>query len=374
MANNTTYIPKFSYPFAQKDKNVYKEKLGVSKEGNYLFTQHGFWHGGIHFEGDMLTDLKANEGIKSIADGELVAYRINENYLNEGRGFYSTGFFLVRHKIEYPTNNKLTFFSLYMHTAKKDAYNIIQNQTNQSNTNYYTVKKGDTLGKIAKEIGVEKEVLQAVAEVESGSRGSFQRENPKHATILYERHYFKNFITKVSTVNNPNNTVTVKGIASLNGEENSSEITVTNTDYRINQKDIKKRVFQEASKYFSDKYPELIGNPGNYNTNSYNKLQEAKRLDESFAIQSCSWGKFQVMGNHHRLLYSTPQELEIAQNQCELQHLQLFKSYLKNSNIIDDMKNKNWREIARKYNGSEYETNNYHTKMENSYKRLKGIR
>jgi predicted chitinase len=124
-ANNTTqttYIPKFSYPFAQKNKTIYKDRLGSLSHGNYLFTKMGFWHGGIHFEGSMLRDLKAQEGIKCIADGEIVAYRINNEYLNDGRGLYSTGFFLIKHKIEYPKNNKLTFFSLYMHTAKKDDY------------------------------------------------------------------------------------------------------------------------------------------------------------------------------------------------------------------------------------------------------------
>lgn len=151
----TTYIPKFAFPFKDVNNiNTYNEKLSSTPKGNYLFTRHGLWHGAPHFYG-----TNFDSKIQVIADGELVAYRLNSKYLKnsdaqEGKGAYSTGFFLVRHKIEYPTNNKLIFFSLYMHTAKKDAYNIIQtqsNQTNQSNTtNYYTVKKGDTLGKIAK--------------------------------------------------------------------------------------------------------------------------------------------------------------------------------------------------------------------------------
>lgn len=118
----TTSIPKFAYPFAEKSKKKYKDSLDVTAEGNYLFTQHGFWHGGIHFEGNMLSDLKTEKGIKCIADGEIVAYRMNDTFFDEGRGQYSTGFFLVKHKIEYPANNKGVFFSLYMHTAKKDDY------------------------------------------------------------------------------------------------------------------------------------------------------------------------------------------------------------------------------------------------------------
>ncbi len=689
----TTIIPNFAFPSEKvKDEKKYFEIMSKSEKGNYLFSRYGFWHGGIHLGEDF------GNKICSIADGEIVAYRVNEKYLQNAdekdktKGFYSTGFFLIRHKLEYPANNKLTFFSLYMHTAKKQEYlkeefvtrtkgkdiflrkgyessayspavgnelpsntkiitdgNWINNRArvlyvegrdidlslkltiHKTNVNdshkkgvskleeIYVNKKynevivlptpikikaGEVIGlmgeynaseqsnnkvthlevftsddfkrfvkkaraqdkklaqsfnwakiidveskdhisifddisnfllpvkyqtdeikmnksyedlfklidkdhdgkmevqeikdavvnqkikeitskyivkhssewdeeinmaevlsnffekhekifsdivklkshyrneririerlefyskckkiegfpkedkvyhihpigligafgvakcycleqgivknscngngisinnehyeKLSKELGVEKEVLQAVAEVESGSRGAFQRENPKHATILYERHYFRNFITKVSTINNANNTVTIRGIATLNGEENTSEVTVSNNDYRINQRNIKKQVFYEASQYFSNKYPNLVGDRGNYGSydSQLNKLQEAKKLNKSFAIQSCSWGKFQVMGSNYRLLYSTPQEIEIAQNQCELQHLQLFKSYLNNVNIINDMKNKNWREIARKYNGPKYEQNNYHVKMENSYKRLKGI-
>jgi predicted chitinase len=129
-AEEKVNIPSFSYPF----KNIKKEKdcydnLENKADGNYLFSQKGLWHGGMHFDGSF------DKEIRAIADGELVAYRINQNYLynddetkkDDGTvetGLYSTGFFLLKHTLAYPKTNKLTFFSLYMHTAKKDEYNL----------------------------------------------------------------------------------------------------------------------------------------------------------------------------------------------------------------------------------------------------------
>ena len=119
MQDQTTYIPKFSYPFKKiiNSKECFKS-LADKDEGNYLFTSQGFWHGGLHFNNSF------GEEIRAIADGEIVAYRINDKYLEDEKGIYSTGFFLIKHYFEYPLNNKLTFFSLYMHTAKKEDYCI----------------------------------------------------------------------------------------------------------------------------------------------------------------------------------------------------------------------------------------------------------
>jgi hypothetical protein len=182
---------------------------------------------------------------------------------------------------------------------------------------------------LANELGVEKEVLKAVALTETGNRGAFQRSNPRHATILYERHYMKRF---------------------LKAKFSASKVTS-----------------------LQKKYPNLIGSQGNYGKFSaqITKLERAKKLDKNSAIKSCSWGRFQVMGKYYNYLYSTPQELEKAHNQCELQHLALFKEYLKKHNLIKPMREKNWNTIAYRYNGAGYKKNNYHIKMKTKYNQLK---
>ena len=183
---------------------------------------------------------------------------------------------------------------------------------------------------LANELGVEKEVLKAVALTETGSRGSFQRQSPKHATILYERHYMKKLL---------------------------------NQKYSISH-------IQELEK----KYPNLIGKPGNYGTYSAQliKLKEAKKIDYDSAIESCSWGRFQVMGISYKYLYKTPKELEEAMNMCETQHLALFKEYCKHKKgLIPAMKRRDWAKIAYLYNGKNYKKNNYDIKMKNYYLKLK---
>ncbi|MFA7030557.1 MAG: hypothetical protein WC179_09800, partial [Candidatus Cloacimonadaceae bacterium] len=155
-------IPNFSYPF-KKIKNLEEcfSHLGHVEAGNYLFNAQGLWHGGVHFYDAALNGAEGDiKPIVCIADGELVAYRINAELIEDDQGVkYSSGFFLVRHILEYPIANKLTLFSLYMHTAPKSSYNF-QTQaptilTSQSPTDSIEilspavqVKAGDILGMV----------------------------------------------------------------------------------------------------------------------------------------------------------------------------------------------------------------------------------
>ncbi len=148
-------IPNFVYPFKKLTKEKeYLESLKLEAKGNYLFNKFGFWHGGIHFAGKTLSKVQPSEGIRAIADGELVAFRLNNEYEQNDddknaktkedreKGFYSTNFFLLKHKLVYPKTNELTFFSLYMHTAKKSEYDF----------NTHKMKKKDTIRSVEKYI------------------------------------------------------------------------------------------------------------------------------------------------------------------------------------------------------------------------------
>jgi len=167
----------------------------------------------------------------------------------------------------------------------------------------------------AKDLGVEKEVLMAIASQES-KHASFKA--VKQATILFERHKMYRLLIK-------------KG----------------NTKASVDA--------------LSKKYPSIVNeDSGGYNDmTSYEKLKIAKSIDYSCAVQSCSWGKFQVMGFNYANLYSSPRELEKAMNMCELQQFKYFVSYLKNtSGMVDALKNKNWERIAILYNGPNWKNQN----------------
>ncbi len=86
---------------------TYMKALAAAEDGFYPLGANGMWHGGIHFDQNTAQHLKQNEGIRAIADGEVVAYRLDNKYpeqdYQDGRhALYSTGFVLVRHKLQLP--------------------------------------------------------------------------------------------------------------------------------------------------------------------------------------------------------------------------------------------------------------------------------
>lgn len=143
------YVPtKWSYPFAAgdgkdaSDAHTFFEALSNAEDGFYPLGANGIWHGGIHFDDATGKILKQEDGVRAIADGEVVAYRLDSKYpvlkYADGKScIYSTGFVLVRHKLVLPPapangsnsaggagapEEKLIFFSLYMHLLDWSGY------------------------------------------------------------------------------------------------------------------------------------------------------------------------------------------------------------------------------------------------------------
>ncbi|WP_444436863.1 hypothetical protein [Pseudomonas sp. A6] len=154
-------VERWSYPFKAKGSNggasseitdpqVYYDALAKAGSGFYPVSSNGLWHGGVHFDQNTGAQLDQSS-VRCIADGEVVAYRIDEKYktLTYGEGasahetIYSTGFVLVRHRLELPpvpapatpatggpqpaatppaAEPDLTFYSLYMHLMDWQGY------------------------------------------------------------------------------------------------------------------------------------------------------------------------------------------------------------------------------------------------------------
>ncbi|WP_372437196.1 cell wall hydrolase [Pseudomonas chlororaphis subsp. aureofaciens] len=126
----------FKFPFKDQAGNevrnadVYYDALTMASSGYYPLGPTGV-HCGIHYESAMANTLALAEGIRAIAKGEVVAYRVNRSYLSvRGRAkppmsdnvLYSSGFVLTRHSLEYPAGNKLTYFCLAMHLRSFEEY------------------------------------------------------------------------------------------------------------------------------------------------------------------------------------------------------------------------------------------------------------
>lgn len=182
--------------------------------------------------------------------------------------------------------------------------------------------------------GLEREVLRAIAVAETGDKIPFKEFVPgeQHALILYERHYMRRLLMKA--------------------DYTPAQVNLLSTDEP-------KIVHTYESTY---SYGSL--------NDQYTRLIRARELNEDAANMSCSWGKFQVMGEYYKHLYKTTQELVEAQNYCALQHLQYFKIFLTDEKrMLNSMKTKNWTDIAEKYNGRTQV--GYDIKIENAYKKLK---
>jgi hypothetical protein len=129
----------FAFPFKKADGKDFSDEhefhslLARENTGHFPVNDSGMWHGGIHVAaGGAGTSLDLKHGVRCLADGEVVAYRIDRvcpistvPALAEKPAFtapYSTSFALVRHAMEYPRGNELTFFSLYMHLQSFEEY------------------------------------------------------------------------------------------------------------------------------------------------------------------------------------------------------------------------------------------------------------
>ncbi|KIQ96079.1 hypothetical protein [Lysobacter sp. A03] len=120
-------LKKFVYPFQAASNNsetdsaatevvdpqICYRALGNAEDGFYPIGANGQWHGGIHFGSQTGATLAQDAGIRCIADGEVIAYRIDGTYpkvayVSCGEATYSTGFALVRHRLQLPPAPKTT--------------------------------------------------------------------------------------------------------------------------------------------------------------------------------------------------------------------------------------------------------------------------
>lgn len=115
--------------------------------------------------------------------------------------------------------------------------------------------------------------------------------------------------------------------------------------------------------------------PGGYGKYSeqHGKLDRAVKIDRECALQSCSWGMFQIMGFNYKLCgYSTLQDFINAMYTSEAKQLEAFVGFIKsNPKLHQALKDKNWPVVAAQYNGPEYKKNSYDTKLAEAYKQFK---
>lgn len=182
----------------------------------------------------------------------------------------------------------------------------------------------------ANNYGLEVAVVKAVNEVESSGKGFLLSGKPK---ILFEGHIFWSQLEK-------------RGI-------NPADFSNSNTQNVLYRKWTK--IYYQGGEKEYERLDEAI----NISSNP---------LFKDAAYCSASWGAYQIMGFHAKPLgYANVQEFVDKMYLHEREHLKAFGKFLEVNNIISHLKNKNWAEFARRYNGSGYKLNKYDEKLQRAY-------
>lgn len=175
---------------------------------------------------------------------------------------------------------------------------------------------------IAARLNCEWEAVAAVAEVESGPLGGFAADG--RLIILYERHLFS----------------------------------------------------RKTNSQFDASHPHLSNRtPGGYpsrQADRWAQLAEAFALHPAAALESASYGRFQVLGqNYPNLGMANAHEYVSKLARSERDQLDAFEGFVRANGLVDELQRKDWAGFASRYNGPSYAQNKYDVKMAEAYARLK---
>ncbi|WP_199898378.1 N-acetylmuramidase domain-containing protein [Methylobacillus glycogenes] len=103
----------------------------------------------------------------------------------------------------------------------------------------------------------------------------------------------------------------------------------------------------------------------------YMRLASAKLVNEDAALESCSWGSYQIMGFHWKKLgYTSVQDFAARMGASEDEQFLAFTRFIKtDAALLKALKAKRWADFARIYNGPNYASNLYDIKLERAHAR-----
>ncbi len=104
----------------------------------------------------------------------------------------------------------------------------------------------------------------------------------------------------------------------------------------------------------------------------YTRLSEAMALNGDAALQSASWGRFQIMGfNHQAAGYANVRDFVAGMQHSEGRQLDAFVSFIQAHPAMHTaLRNQDWASFAAAYNGPGYAANQYDTRMAEAYARF----
>ncbi|MGK3115371.1 N-acetylmuramidase domain-containing protein [Candidatus Pantoea formicae] len=122
---------------------------------------------------------------------------------------------------------------------------------------------------------------------------------------------------------------------------------------------------------YDKSHPDISGKPyehyGKF-SEQYDKLNKAIALDRSAALQSASWGAFQIMGSNYSTSgYANIEAFVQGMNTISGQVYAFVNHVSHTPTLLNAIRTKNWASFARYYNGKDYKKNNYDVKLSRNY-------
>ncbi len=178
----------------------------------------------------------------------------------------------------------------------------------------------------AKTLNVEVAAIKAVQEVETGGRKGFFKDGMP--SILFEGHIFWVQLKKVG---------------------------IDPEQYSVGNEDILYRKWTKAH---------YLGG-----MKEYDRLNKAIQINHLAALSSASWGAFQIMGfNYSSCGCNSVEQFVKIMQESEGAQLTLFTKFILTNKLDKPLRELNWAEFARRYNGPRYAENKYDVKLERAYK------
>jgi len=111
-----------------------------------------------------------------------------------------------------------------------------------------------------------------------------------------------------------------------------------------------------------------------YPADSYPRLLDAMKIDETAALKSASWGLGQVMGGNFKAAgYLSVQAMIRDFVEDEEHHLRAMINFIKANKLDNAIRRHDWASFARGYNGPGYAKNEYDIRLARSFAKWRKI-
>lgn len=130
--------------------------------------------------------------------------------------------------------------------------------------------------------------------------------------------------------------------------------------------------YRKSGKATPDKSAKVPSGLSGYPLKEWTQLVKACRIDSRSAYLGTFWGMFQIGGfNYKKCGCETIEEFVSLMSYSEMEQLELFAAFVKNTGMLKSLREKDWAGFASQFNGPSYRRRGYHTRMANAYARYK---